>query len=192
MQGVALVSADEALSSGFSGVLLRGSGINSDLRRDFPYEVYSKLNFLVPVANSGDCFDRYFRRIEERRQSLGIIQFAISQMPPGPTKANSQKFSSSSRVEIKQSRERVIHHFHLYTGGYATLGGENYVSVEAPKGEFGIYVRSNNTPRSYRCKIKAPGFSHLQGLNFRTQFHFIADVVATIGTQDIVFGEVDR
>ena len=116
----------------------------------------------------------------------------LNRRPAGPVKSNNQKFSSTSRLEIKQSREAVIHHFHLHTGGYALAAGAAYVSVEAPKGEFGLYLRSNNTPRSYRCKIKAPGLSHLQGLDFRTRSHLIADVVTTIGSQDIVFGEIDR
>lgn len=116
----------------------------------------------------------------------------MNRRPSGPIKSNTQKFSTASRLETKQSREAVIHHFHLHTGGYSIAPGAAYVSVEAPKGEFGLYLRSNNSPRSYRCKIKAPGLSHLQGLNFRTQSHLIADVVAAIGSQDIVFGEVDR
>lgn len=192
LQGVALVSAREAFAWNFTGVLARGSGIDADLRRDFPYETYTNSDFLVPVAGGGDCFDRYFRRVEERRQSLNIIQQALNTRPPGPIKTNLQKFAPASRLETKQSREAVIHHFHLYTGGYTVSGGEGYLSVEAPKGEFGVYLRSNETPRSYRCKVKPPGLSHLQGLNFRTQGHLIADVVAAIGSQDIVFGEVDR
>lgn len=162
------------------------------MRRDFPYETYQSFDFLVPIASTGDCYDRYFRRVEERRQSLSIIQDALNRRPAGPIKTNDKKFSSASRLEIKQSLIALIHHFKLHTGGYAVPAGAVYVSVEAPKGEFGLYLRSNGSARAYRCKIKAPGLAHLQGLNFRTQSHLIADVVATIGSQDIVFGEVDR
>lgn len=192
LQGVALVSAVEAKAWGFSGVMLRGSGIDWDLRRDQPYEVYDQLSFNVPVGTRGDCFDRYFLRVEEMRQSLNIINQCLNKMPSGPIKVDNQKIVPPSRLQMKQSMEALIHHFKLYTEGYIVPAGETYAAVEAPKGEFGVYLVSNGTSRPYRCKVKAPGFLHLQGLDFMTQGHLIADVVTTIGTQDIVFGEVDR
>lgn len=190
--GVAAVAAREVFGWAFSGVMQRGSGVDADIRRDFPYETYAEFDFLVPTGSGGDCYDRYFMRIEERRQSLNIIQSALNRVPPGTIKGNLQKFSAASRLSIKQSRESVIHHFHLFTGGYSLPPGAGFLSVESPKGEFGFYLETDGTPRAYRCKIKAPGFFHLQGLNFRTVGHQIADVVAAIGSQDIVFGEVDR
>jgi NADH dehydrogenase (ubiquinone) Fe-S protein 2 len=192
LQGVALVSAVEAQAWGFSGVMLRGSGIDYDLRRDQPYEIYDQLSFSVPVGTRGDCYDRYFLRIEEMRQSLSIIEQCLNKMPAGPIKADNQKVTPPSRLQLKQSMESLIHHFKLYTEGYAVPAGESYTAVEAPKGEFGVFIVSNGTTRPYRCKVKAPGFLHLQGLDFMTQGHLIADVVTAIGTQDIVFGEVDR
>jgi NADH dehydrogenase (ubiquinone) Fe-S protein 2 len=172
--------------------MLRGSGIDYDLRRDQPYEIYDQLEFSVPVGTRGDCYDRYFLRVEEMRQSLNIISQCLNKMPAGPIKADNQKITPPSRLQLKQSMEALIHHFKLYTEGYTVPAGEAYTAVEAPKGEFGVYVVSNGTSRPYRCKVKAPGFLHLQGLDFMTQGHLIADVVTTIGTQDIVFGEVDR
>jgi NADH dehydrogenase (ubiquinone) Fe-S protein 2 len=192
LQGVALVSAVEAKAWGFSGVMLRGSGIDWDLRRNQPYEVYNELQFSVPVGTRGDCYDRYFLRVEEMRQSLNIIGQCLNKMPQGPIKADNQKIVPPSRLQMKQSMEALIHHFKLYTEGYTVPTGETYAAVEAPKGEFGVYLVSNGSTRPYRCKVKAPGFLHLQGLDFMTQGHLIADVVTTIGTQDIVFGEVDR
>ena len=192
LQGVALVSAVEARAWGFSGVMLRGSGVDFDLRRDQPYEIYDQLTFQVPVGTRGDCYDRYFLRIEEMRQSLNIINQCLNAIPSGPIKADNQKITPPSRLQLKQSMEALIHHFKLYTEGYTVPAGEAYAAVEAPKGEFGVYLVSNGTTRPYRCKVKAPGFLHLQGLDFMTQGHLIADVVTTIGTQDIVFGEVDR
>lgn len=172
--------------------MLRGSGIDFDLRRDQPYEIYDQLKFDVPVGTRGDCYDRYFLRVEEMRQSLRIISQCLNKMPAGPIKADNQKITPPSRLQLKQSMEALIHHFKLYTEGYVVPSGESYTAVEAPKGEFGVYLVSNGTSRPYRCKVKAPGFLHLQGLDFMTQGHLIADVVTTIGTQDIVFGEVDR
>jgi NADH dehydrogenase (ubiquinone) Fe-S protein 2 len=192
LQGVALVSAVEARAWGFSGVMLRGSGIDYDVRRNEPYEVYSNLEFKIPVGVHGDCYDRYFLRVEEMRQSLHIIQQCLNSMPTGPIKTDNQKITPPSRLQLKQSMEALIHHFKLYTEGYTVPAGESYTAIEAPKGEFGVYLASNGTPRPYRCKVKAPGFLHLQGLDFMTQGHLIADVVTAIGTQDIVFGEVDR
>jgi NADH dehydrogenase (ubiquinone) Fe-S protein 2 len=172
--------------------MLRGSGIDYDLRRNEPYEIYDKLNFSVPVGTRGDCYDRYFLRVEEMRQSLNIIGQCLNQMPTGPIKADNQKITPPSRLQLKQSMEALIHHFKLYSEGYMVPAGESYTAIEAPKGEFGVHLVSNGTSRPYRCKIKAPGFLHLQGLDFMSQGHLIADVVTAIGTQDIVFGEVDR
>jgi NADH dehydrogenase (ubiquinone) Fe-S protein 2 len=170
----------------------RGSGIDFDLRRDQPYEIYNQLNFSVPVGSRGDCYDRYFLRVEEMRQSLNIIAQCLNLMPAGPVKADNQKITPPSRLQLKQSMEALIHHFKLYTEGYLVPAGESYVAAEAPKGEFGVYLVSDASARPYRCKIKAPGFLHLQGIDFMTKGHLIADVVTAIGTQDIVFGEVDR
>jgi len=192
LQGVALVSCVEAKAWGFSGVMLRGSGVDFDLRRDQPYEIYDQLEFKVPVGTRGDCYDRYFLRMEEMRQSLHIINQCLDLMPEGSVKAENKKLTPPSRLQLKQSMEALIHHFKLYTEGYTVSAGESYTAVEAPKGEFGVYLVSSGNSRPYRCKIKAPGFLHLQGLDFMTQGHLIADVVTTIGTQDIVFGEVDR
>jgi NADH dehydrogenase (ubiquinone) Fe-S protein 2 len=192
LQGVALVSKAEAFAWGFSGVMLRGSGVDFDLRRDQSYEIYDQLTFKVPVGVRGDCYDRYFLRVEEMRQSLSLIHQCLHKLPIGPVRADNQKLSAPSRLQLKQSMEALIHHFKLSTEGYTVPAGETYTAVEAPKGEFGVYLVSNGTTRPYRCKVKAPGFLHLQGLHFMTQGHLIADVVTTIGTQDIVFGEVDR
>lgn len=172
--------------------MLRASGINYDLRRDQPYEIYDQLDFKVPVSTRGDCYDRYFLRIEEMRQSLSIVSQCLNKIPLGAIKADNQKITPPTRLQLKQSMEALIHHFKLYTAGYLVPVSEAYTAVEAPKGEFGVYLVSNGSARPYRCKIKAPGFLHLQGLDFMTQGHLIADVVTTIGTQDIVFGEVDR
>ena len=189
---IGVVSSKKAVDWGFSGVMLRGSGLPWDLRKSQPYEVYSELNFLIPVGNSGDCYDRYLIRIEEMRQSLSIIQQVLLLIPEGPIKNTDTKLTGTSRSEMKTSMEAVIHHFKFYTEGIVLPFGETYTATEAPKGEFGVYLISNNTDKPYRCKIKAPGFGHLQALNEMSKGHMIADVVTIIGTQDIVFGEVDR
>jgi len=189
---IGIVTSKEAVDWGFSGVMLRGSGLPWDLRKTQPYETYSELDFLVPVGNSGDCYDRYLIRIEEMRQSLNILNQAIKLIDNGPIKTTNYKLNPPLRSEMKVSMEAVIHHFKLYTEGIILPFGETYTATEAPKGEFGIYLISNNTERPYRCKIKAPGFGHLQALNKMSKKHMIADVVTIIGTQDIVFGEVDR
>jgi len=186
------VSTKTAINFGFSGVMLRGSGICWDLRKTQPYEVYSKLSFLIPTGNNGDCYDRYLIRVEEMRQSLNIILQCINLMPFGIIKNTDLKFVAPTRLEIKNSMEAVIHHFKFFTEGFILPHSEIYAATEAPKGEFGIYLISNNTENPYRCKIKAPGFSHLQSLNEMAKNHMIADIVTIIGTQDIVFGEVDR
>jgi NADH dehydrogenase (ubiquinone) Fe-S protein 2 len=189
---IGVVSGEEALNWGFSGVRLRGSGIDWDLRKTQPYDVYSKMNFDIPVGTHGDCYDRYLIRIEEMRQSLRIMEQCINEMPLGAVKVIDHKITPPSRTDMKTSMESLIHHFKLFTEGYSVPAGETYTAVEAPKGEFGVYLVSDGTNRPYRCKIKAPGFAHLQGLDFMSRGHMIADVVTIIGTQDIVFGEVDR
>jgi NADH dehydrogenase I D subunit len=189
---VGVVTKDQALDWGFTGVLLRGSGIAWDLRKVQPYEVYSVLDFEIPIGKNGDCYDRYLVRIGEMRQSVNIILQCIEQMPAGIVKISDKKITPPSRKELKNSMEALIHHFKLYSKGFNIKTNETYVSAEAPKGEFGVYLVSDGTNKPYRCKIKAPGFAHLQGLNFMSKGHMIADVVTIIGTQDIVFGEIDR
>jgi len=189
---IGVVNAKRAIELGFSGVMLRGSGIPWDLRKTQPYEIYSELDFAVPVGNRGDCYDRYLIRLEEMRQSLVIIQQVIELMPQGFIKNTNTKLIAPSRSEMKTSMEAVIHHFKSYTEGIVLSFGETYTATEAPKGEFGVYLISANSDKPYRCKIKAPGFGHLQALNEMSRGHMIADVVTIIGTQDIVFGEVDR
>ena len=189
---IGIVSAKDACQWGFSGVMLRGSGIYWDLRKSQPYEIYDKLNFDIPVGTNGDCYDRYLIRVFEMKQSLKIIEQCLNLMPKGFIKTNDFKISPPTRVEMKQSMEALIHHFKMYTQGVIIPANETYIGTEAPKGEFGVYLISDNTNRPYRCKIKAPGFNHLQALDFMSRGHLIADVVTIIGTQDIVFGEVDR
>jgi len=189
---IGIVSSKKAIEWGFSGVMLRGSGIPWDLRKAQPYEIYSKLDFSIPMGNSGDCYDRYLLRIEEMRQSLSIIYQCLKSLPNGFIKSTNFKVTPPSRSEIKNSMESVIHHFKFFSEGMVIPYGETYTATEAPKGEFGVYLLSNNTEKPYRCKIKAPGFGHLQALNEMSKNHMIADVVTIIGTQDIVFGEVDR
>lgn len=189
---IGVVSAKNAIEWGFSGVMLRGSGISWDLRKNQPYEIYSDIDFSIPVGSSGDCYDRYLLRVEEMRQSLHILSQCLQIIKEGPVKSDDYKISPPSRMEMKNSMEAVIHHFKYYTEGFVLPHGETYTATEAPKGEFGVYLISNNTEKPYRCKIKAPGFGHLQALNDMSKGHMIADVVTIIGTQDIVFGEIDR
>jgi len=189
---IGIVTARQAETWGFSGVMLRGSGVLWDLRRTQPYEIYNKLDFNIPVGTNGDCYDRYLIRVKEMRESLKIILQCLQNMPEGPIKVDDKKITPPDRTQMKQSMESLIHHFKLYTEGYNVKESETYTAVEAPKGEFGVYLVSDNSSRPYRCKIKAPGFNHLQGLDFMAKGHMIADVVTIIGTQDIVFGEVDR
>lgn len=191
---IGIVTARQAVEYGFSGVMLRGSGIPWDLRKAQPYEIYSKLNFLIPTGRTGDCYDRYMIRMMEMRQSLSIIGDILNILPgiSGPIKVLNNKMVAPSRLELKRSMEAVIHHFKFYSEGFKVLAGETYSATEAPKGEFGVYLISNGTENPYRCKIKAPGFNHLQALNSMCMGHMIADVVTIIGTQDIVFGEIDR
>jgi len=172
--------------------MVRGSGLAWDLRRSEPYEIYDQLHFEIPVGSQGDCYDRYLVRMEEMRQSIRIIVQCLNGMPQGEIKIDDRKITPPSRKEMKESMESLIHHFKLYSEGTSIATGQTYTAIEAPKGEFGVYLVSNGTNKPYRCKIKAPGFAHLQGLNFMAKDHMIADVVTIIGTQDIVFGEVDR
>ena len=189
---VGVVSYSEAYQWGFSGVMLRGSGVNWDLRKTQPYEIYDQLNFEVPVGTNGDCYDRYLIRVFEMKESLKIIEQCINKIPLGIVKSNDAKITPPSRSDMKNSMESLIHHFKLYTQGVVIPANETYIASEAPKGEFGVFLVSDNTNRPYRCKIKAPGFNHLQALNIMSKGHLIADVVTIIGTQDIVFGEIDR
>ena len=189
---IGVVSAKDALNWGFSGVMLRGSGINWDLRKVQPYDVYNKMLFKVFVGINGDCYDRYLIRVNEMRESLKIMEQCLNGIPFGPIKIDDHKIVPPSREHIKQSMESLIHHFKFYTEGVSIPNSETYTATEAPKGEFGIYLISNGTNRPYRCSIKAPGFGHLQALDFMAKSHMVADVVTIIGTQDIVFGEVDR
>ena len=189
---IGIVSLDQAQDWGFSGVMLRGSGIEWDLRKTQPYEVYDEMDFDILAGAHGDCYDRYLIRVFEMKQSIRIIEQCLDQMPFGPIKTDDNKITPPSRFDIKQSMESLIHHFKFYTNGINIPSNETYTGTEAPKGEFGVYLISNNSNKPYRCKIKAPGFAHLQGLDMMSQGHMIADVVTIIGTQDIVFGEVDR
>jgi NADH:ubiquinone oxidoreductase subunit D len=189
---VGVVTGDDAMNWGFTGVMLRGSGVAWDLRKDQPYDVYSRLDFDVPVGVNGDCYDRYLLRVEEMRQSLRLIHQCLNQLPDGPVSTLDHKLSPPTRVELKESMEALIHHFKLYTEGYTVPAGETYTAVEAPKGEFGVFLVSDGSNRPYRCKIRAPGVAHLQGMDFLSRGHLLADVVTIIGTLDIVFGEVDR
>ena len=190
--GIGVVSKNDALDLGFSGVMLRGSGIQWDLRKSQPYEIYDQLDFKVVVGNHGDCYDRYLIRVLEMKQSIKIIEDCLNTIPNGLIKNNDTKITPPSRIDLKQSMEALIHHFKTYTSGVTITSNETYVGTEAPKGEFGVYLISNGTNKPYRCKIKAPGFGHLQALEHMSKGHMIADVVTIIGTQDIVFGEVDR
>lgn len=190
--GVGVVPISKALEFGFSGPMLRGSGFGWDLRKVIPYEVYPLVDFSVFVGTYGDCYDRYLVRLYEMRESLNIIDQLISSIPSGYVKSDDRKITPPSRAFMKFSMESLIHHFKLYSEGFSVPVGETYVSVEAPKGEFGVYLQADGTSRPARCRIRAPGFYHLQGLDFMAKSHMLADLVTIIGTQDIVFGEVDR
>ena len=192
--GIGVVSPERALSLGFTGPMLRGSGIEWDLRRKQPYEVYDRMEFDIPVGVNGDCYDRYLVRIEELRQANRIIRQCVDWLRrnPGPVMADSHKVAPPSRVAMKTNMEELIHHFKLFTEGMHVPPGEAYAAVEHPKGEFGIYLVSDGANKPYRLKIRAPGFPHLAALDEMARGHMIADVVAIIGTQDIVFGDIDR
>jgi NADH dehydrogenase (ubiquinone) Fe-S protein 2 len=186
------ISANDALNLGFSGVMLRGSGVNWDLRKQMPYEVYNKISFDIITGENGDCYDRYLCRVEEMRQSIIIIMQCLSKMEQGHIKTEDKKFITPSRFYMKNTMESLIHHFKIVTEGSSVLKGDVYMGIEAPKGELGIFLASDGSSKPYRCKIRPTGLSHLQALNFMSRGHMIADVVTIIGTQDIVFGEIDR
>ncbi|WP_353189974.1 NADH-quinone oxidoreductase subunit D [Pandoraea pnomenusa] len=192
--GIGVVSPERAMQLGFSGAMLRGSGIAWDLRKKQPYEVYDRLEFDIPVGKEGDCYDRYLVRVEEMRQSASLIRQCVKWLRanPGPVITDNHKVAPPSRVEMKSNMEELIHHFKLFTEGFHVPPGETYAAIEHPKGEFGIYLVSDGANKPYRLKIRAPGFAHLSALNEMANGHMIADAVAIIGTQDIVFGEIDR
>jgi NADH dehydrogenase I D subunit len=189
---IGMVSSRESLSLGLTGVLLRASGIKWDLRKTNPYEIYSNLSFKVPFSLNGDSYDRYLIRIEELRQSTSLILQVLNKLPSGAFKLNNYKLTAPSKKQIKNSMESLIHHFKLFSGNLHIPQNESYVGTESPKGEFGIYLVSDNSESPYRCKIRAPGFIHLQAINYIGKSHLIADIVTIIGTLDIVFGEIDR
>jgi NADH-quinone oxidoreductase subunit D len=193
---IGVITLDDAWERGFSGVMVRGSGAAWDLRRAQPYECYSEMDFDIPVGQNGDCYDRYVIRIYEMRESIRIIRQCVKRLltteRAGPVSSMNGKVVPPKRSEMKRSMEAIIHHFKLYTEGFHVPAGEAYAAVEAPKGEFGVYLISDGTNSPYRCKIRAPGFAHLQAMDFMTRGHQLADVSAILGSLDIVFGEVDR
>jgi NADH-quinone oxidoreductase subunit D len=192
--GIGVVTPERAKALGFTGPMLRGSGIAWDLRKKQPYEVYDRMQFDIPVGVNGDCYDRYLVRMEEMRQSNFIIKQCVAwlRQNPGPVITDNHKIAPPSRIDMKSNMEELIHHFKLFTEGFHVPAGEAYAAVEHPKGEFGIYLVSDGANKPYRLKIRAPGFAHLAALDEMARGHMIADVVAIIGTQDIVFGEIDR
>jgi len=191
---IGVVSKQEALDWGFSGVMVRGSGIAWDLRRNQPYECYSELEFDIPLGVNGDCYDRYLCRMEEMRQSVRIMKQCCDRLEktPGPVLTEDNKIGAPRRGEMKRSMEALIHHFKLFTEGYRTPPGEVYACVEAPKGEFGVFLVSDGSNKPYKCKIRAPGYPHLQAMDWMNRGHMLADVSAILGSLDIVFGEIDR
>jgi len=189
---IGVVTREQALDWGFSGPMLRASNTPWDLRRAQPYDVYDRIDFEVPVGKHGDCYDRYLVRVAELRQSVKIIQQCLNDMPSGPVMTEDLKVAPPKRDDMKSSMESLIHHFKLYTEGYHVPKGETYRAVEAPKGEFGVYLVADGSNKPYRCKIRAPGFAFLQGTDFMSRGHMLADVVAIVGSMDIVFGEIDR
>ncbi len=189
---IGIISAADAIDWGLTGPMLRASGVAWDLRKAQPYDVYETMDFDIPIGRNGDCWDRYLVRMEEMRQSLRIINQALDQMPSGPIKVNDRKVAPPPRAEMKNSMEALIHHFKLYTEGYHVPPGETYTATEAPKGEFGVYVVADGTNRPYRCKLRSPDFAFLQSTDFIGRGHMLADVVAIIGSMDIVFGSIDR
>ncbi len=192
--GIGVVGPERALNLGFTGPMLRGSGVEWDLRKKQPYAMYDRIDFDIPVGVNGDCYDRYLVRVEEMRQSNRIVRQCVEWLKrnPGPVMLDNHKIAAPAREEMKADMEALIHHFKLFTEGYCVPEGETYAAVEAPKGEFGIYMISDGANKPYRVKIRAPGFAHLAALDEMTRGHMIADLVAVIGTQDIVFGEIDR
>ncbi len=189
---IGIVSKQDALDYSFSGVMLRGSGVPWDLRKSQPYDCYEQLDFKIPIGKNGDCYDRYLCRIEEMRESINIIKQCLSLMPKGAIKSQDGKITPPSKKEIKESMEALIHHFKLFTEGFRVPKDEIYLPVEAPKGEFGVYLITDGSNKPYKCKIRAPGFSHLQSMDYLIKGHMLADVPAVLGSLDIVFGEIDR
>lgn len=189
---IGIVNRTDVENWAMSGVMARSAGIEWDLRRNQPYECYSDFEFKVPIGKNGDCYDRYLMRVEECRQSIAIMKQCLQNMPSGAVSASDGKITPPKRAEMKQSMEALIHHFKLYTEGYHVPAGEVYTAVEAPKGEFGVYLVSDGSNKPYRCKIRAPGYAHLQALDYLCRDHMLADVSAILGSLDIVFGEVDR
>jgi len=189
---IGVISSEDAVNWGCSGVMLRSTGIKFDLRKSAPYDAYDLVDFDVPVGTNGDCYDRYLMRMLEMRQSLRIIEQCLNQMPAGDVRTDDAKCVPPNRAEMKTSMEALIHHFKLYTQGFQVPAGSTYTAIEAPKGEFGVYLVSDGTSKPYRCKIKAPGFLHLAAIDHIGRNHMLADIVAIIGTMDVVFGEVDR
>ncbi len=192
--GIGVVSPERALELGFTGPMLRGSGVEWDLRKKQPYEVYDQVDFDIPLGVNGDCYDRYLVRVAELRQAARIVKQCVQWLRsnPGPVRSRNYKFTPPPREEMKYSMEALIHHFKLFSEGYTLPAGEAYAAVEAPKGEFGAYLVSDGANKPYRLKLRAPGFAHLSAIDEMARGHMLADVVALIGTQDIVFGEVDR
>lgn len=190
---IGIVTSSMALNLGFSGTMLRGSGYNWDLRKNYPFiDLYKELNFKIPVGSKGDCYDRFLIRVEEIKQSVKIIEFCLNYIPNGNIQIDDNKIVFPTRKRMKESMESLIHHFKLFSEGFNVPSGEVYFAIEAPKGEFGVYLVTNNSNKPYRCRIRAPGFFHLQGLDYMSKDYMIADLVTIIGTQDIVFGEIDR
>jgi NADH-quinone oxidoreductase subunit D len=189
---IGVITGEQAIDWGFSGPMLRGSDTAWDLRKSEPYEVYEELDFDIPVGKNGDCYDRYLVRVQEMRESIKIIKQCLNQMPKGPVLVKNSKVVPPSRLDMKTSMESMIHHFKLYTEGFHVPAGEVYTAIEAPKGEFGVFLVSDGSNKPYRCKIRSPGFAFLQALEFMSKGHLLSDVVAIIGSMDIVFGEIDR
>ncbi|TVR95634.1 MAG: NADH-quinone oxidoreductase subunit D [Rhodospirillales bacterium] len=189
---IGAIPAKDALDLGFSGPCLRASGVPWDLRKAQPYDAYDQMDFDVPVGKAGDCYDRYVVRMYEIQESLKIVRQCLERMPDGPVKVDDRKIAPPPRAEMKSSMEALIHHFKLYTEGYHVPAGETYTAVEAPKGEFGVYLVADGTNRPYRCKIRSPGFAHLAAMDYLCRGHLLADAVSVLGSLDIVFGEVDR
>ena len=189
---IGIVTKQDALDYSFSGVMLRGSNVAWDLRKSQPYDCYEQIDFNIPVGKNGDCYDRYLCRVEEMRESIRIIDQCLKNMPKGPIKSMDGKITPPSKKELKESMEALIHHFKLFTEGYRVDKDEIYTAVEAPKGEFGVYLISDGSSKPYKCKIRAPGFSHLQAMDYLIKGHMLADVPAVLGSLDIVFGEIDR
>ena len=189
---IGVINAEQCFDWGFTGPNLRASGVAWDLRKSQPYDAYAEMDFDIPVGKMGDCYDRYLVRILEMRESLKIIRQCVENMPGGPVKSTNKKVSPPTRGDMKQSMEALIHHFKLFTEGFHVPAGETYTAVEAPKGEFGVYLVADGSNKPYRCKIRAPGFAHLEATEFLSKGHMLADVVANIGSIDVVFGEIDR